>query len=162
MRGAPQVGFSATMRKMSSRSSMLTHFLPAQVRCRESHPQYNLNPARCQRTTVSGWTKISASLQSGQKRRKSTQNNLSETLIRGRGRVRFKMMSCCLRARFSRRRSRRELENRVARTSRGLSRRSIQPGLHLLRKQTCRTIHLPDLATDHHFGEPQRHKHFNG
>jgi hypothetical protein len=24
---------------------MLTHFLPARVRCRESHSQYNLNPA---------------------------------------------------------------------------------------------------------------------
>jgi len=47
MRGAPQVGFSATMRKISSRNSRLTHFLPARLRCRESHVQYNLNPARC-------------------------------------------------------------------------------------------------------------------
>jgi hypothetical protein len=155
MRGAPQVGFSATMREMSSRSSMLTHFLPARVRCRESHSQYNLNPALCQPTTVSGWTKISACFHPGQKRRKSTQNNLYETATRGRGCFRFKVMTCCLRARFSRNRSRRELEHRATRTSRSLSRRSIQPGLHLMREQTCHTMHLPDLATDRNFGEPQ-------
>jgi hypothetical protein len=44
-RGAPQVLFSATMRKMSSRSSLLTQRLPAQARCREIHFQYILNPA---------------------------------------------------------------------------------------------------------------------
>jgi hypothetical protein len=59
-RGAPQDEFSATMRKMSSRSSRLTHFLPTRFRCRESHVQYNLNLALCQRTTVSGWTRINA------------------------------------------------------------------------------------------------------
>src|ERR1035441_3937 len=42
MRGAPQVGFSATMRRINSRNSLLTHFLPTGVRCRESHLQYNL------------------------------------------------------------------------------------------------------------------------
>jgi hypothetical protein len=44
MRGAPQVGFSAAMRKISSRSSLLTHFLSAHFRCRESHVQYSVNP----------------------------------------------------------------------------------------------------------------------
>jgi hypothetical protein len=38
----------------------------------EFDAQYNLNPALCQRTTVSGWTKISACFHPGQKRRKST------------------------------------------------------------------------------------------
>jgi hypothetical protein len=34
------------MRKMSSRNSLPTHFLPTRFRlCRESHAQYNLNPA---------------------------------------------------------------------------------------------------------------------
>ncbi len=130
MRGAPQVGFSVTMRKMSSSSSTLMHFLPARVRCRESHCQYNLNPALCQRTTVSGWTKISACFHAGQKRRKSTQNNLSETATRGRGCFCFQVVICCLRARFSKSRSRREPENRVTRISKRLSRRTIQPGLH--------------------------------
>jgi hypothetical protein len=79
---------------------MLMHFLPARVRCRESHFQYNLNPALCQRTTVSGWTKISACFHPGQKRRNSTQNNLSDKTTRGRGCVRFTVTSCCLRAMF--------------------------------------------------------------
>ena len=43
IRGAPQVAFSATMRKMSSRNSLLTHFRPAWTRCRESQVQYSLN-----------------------------------------------------------------------------------------------------------------------
>src|ERR1039458_3095941 len=96
MPGAPHVGFSATMRTMSSRRPLLTHFLPTRVRCRESHVQYSLNPARCQRATLSGWTRISACFQSGQSRRKITQNNLSETANRGCGRCRFKMtrLSC--------------------------------------------------------------------
>src|ERR1017187_1805344 len=83
MRGAPQVELSVTMRKMRSRSSLLTHFLPALARCRESHVQYNLKPARCQRMTVSGWTRISTCLHLGQSRRKITQNNLSEVANRG-------------------------------------------------------------------------------
>jgi hypothetical protein len=58
-RGAPQVGFSATMRKMSSRSSLLIRFRPVRIRCRESQDQYSRKPARCQRTTVSGLTRIS-------------------------------------------------------------------------------------------------------
>ena len=148
MRGAPHVGFSATMRKMSSRSSMLTHFLPAGRRCRESHSQYNLNPALCQRTTVSGWTKINGCFHPGQRRRNSTQNNLSEPATCGRGYFRFKAMSCCLRARFSKNRSRREQENRVTRTSRSVNRWSIQPGLHPSTGQTRHTMHLPDLAAD--------------
>jgi len=60
------------MRKMSSRNSLLTHFLPARDRCLESQVQYNLNPARCQRTTVSGWTRINA-------RRQPTQSRCSIT-----------------------------------------------------------------------------------
>src|SRR5258708_11055363 len=66
------------MRKMSSRNSLLTHLLPARVRCRESHFQYNLNPARCQPRTVSGWTRINACFHPGQSRHNITQNNLSE------------------------------------------------------------------------------------
>src|ERR1035437_3035487 len=36
MRGAPQVWFSLTIRKISSRISLLTHLLPTRVRCRVS------------------------------------------------------------------------------------------------------------------------------
>src|ERR1035441_4642868 len=45
MRGAPQVGFSATMRRINSRNSLLTHFLPTGVRCRESRASPKLHPA---------------------------------------------------------------------------------------------------------------------
>jgi hypothetical protein len=68
---------------MSSRNSLLTHFLPTRVRCRESHVQYSLNPVRCQRTTVSGWTMINARFHPGQIRCKITQNNLSGAANRG-------------------------------------------------------------------------------
>src|SRR5580704_15697468 len=108
MRGAPQVGFSATMRKISSRSSLLTHFLPARTRCRESQVQYGLKPARCHRTTVSGWTRINACLHPDQNRRNMTQKSLSMTARRGWECLRFKTASCCRRAKFSKRRSRRE------------------------------------------------------
>jgi hypothetical protein len=37
---APQVEFSATMRKMRLRSLLLTHFLPTEVPCRESQLEY--------------------------------------------------------------------------------------------------------------------------
>jgi hypothetical protein len=73
------------MRKMSSRNSLLTHLLPAPVRCREIHFQYNLNPVRCQRTTVSGRTRTNAHFHPYQSRRNITQNNLSEIANRGCG-----------------------------------------------------------------------------
>src|SRR6516162_9969330 len=56
MRGAPHVGFSATMRKISSRTSRLKGFLPAACRVRDSQDQYKRKPVRCQRATVSGVT----------------------------------------------------------------------------------------------------------
>src|SRR5712664_4400551 len=56
MRGAPQVGFSATMRKINFRTSLDNLFLPTCFLSFEMKPQYSRNPARCQRTTVSGVT----------------------------------------------------------------------------------------------------------
>ena len=97
------------MRKINSRNSLVTHFLPTRVRCRESHVQYNLNPARCQRTTVSGCTRTSARFHPGHSRRKIIQNNLSGAAKRGRGYLCFKTESCCRKARFSNSRSLREL-----------------------------------------------------
>ena len=156
MRGAPQVGFSATMRKMSSRNSLLTHLLPAPVRCRESHFQYNLNPVRCQRTTVSGRTGTNAHFHPYQSRRNITQNNLSEIANRGCGCLRFKMVSCCRRARSSRSNSRRERRSRIARTGRSLSRQSL--GQSRMKTGNAKhAIHLFDLTADHYFGERQDH-----
>src|SRR3954453_23682239 len=126
MRGAPHVEFSATIRKISSRNSLLMHFLPEQTRRRESHVQYSLNPARCQRTTVSGWTMINARFHSGQSRRKITQNSLSEVETCGRGCRCFKPTSCWRRAQFSSSKSRREEKKRIKRTTTSLSRHSMK------------------------------------
>ena len=56
MRGAPQVGFLATIRKINSRTSFGVCFLPTCVRMLEISLQYKRKPARCQRTPVSGVT----------------------------------------------------------------------------------------------------------
>src|SRR4029077_1320287 len=59
MRGAPQVGFSETIRKIKARTSLLTRFRPPTCLTLEIHDQYKRNPARCQFTTVLGVTKMS-------------------------------------------------------------------------------------------------------
>jgi hypothetical protein len=48
MRGAPQVGFSETIRKIKARTSLLTRFRPPTCLNLETHVQYKRNPARCQ------------------------------------------------------------------------------------------------------------------
>ena len=87
MRGAPQVGFSATIRKISSRTSLPIGFLPNGILRRESHVQYKRKPVRCQRMTVWGVTRISDVLQPGQIFLKATQKSLSKEPSRGRGRL---------------------------------------------------------------------------
>src|SRR5436309_13995183 len=57
MRGAPQVGFSATVRKIRARTSLLTRFRPPTCLTLESHAQYKRHPARCQLKTVLGVTR---------------------------------------------------------------------------------------------------------
>ena len=126
MRGAPQVRFSATIRKMSCRNSRLTHFRPAGLRCREIQVQYTLNPVRCHRTTVSGWTRNNACFHPHQSRRNITQKNRSETANRGCGCLRLKTVSCCRSARFSSRRSRRERKTWVTRAGISLKRRNMR------------------------------------
>src|SRR4051794_15871221 len=154
MRGAPHVEFSATIRKISSRNSLLMHFLPERTRRRESHVQYSLNPARCQRTTVSGWTRINACLHSGQSRRKITQNSLSEVETSGRRLRCFKTTSCSRRAKFSSNRSLRERKRRIKRTAKDLSRQSMTSVSY---GQTRTRADLPtlDFSADRYFGEPQ-------
>src|SRR5216684_2136490 len=56
IRGAPHVGFSATMRKINSRTSFGVGLLPTCPRTLEIRRQYIQKPVRCQRTTVSGVT----------------------------------------------------------------------------------------------------------
>jgi len=125
-----QVGFSATIRKMSSRSSKLIRFLPRRTRCRESRVQYILNPRRCHRTTVSGSTRTSACFHPLHSDCNITQNNRSETAKRGFGCFCFKTEGCCRSMRFSGRRSRRELRKHIAKMRTALSKRPIRPTLH--------------------------------
>ena len=54
-RGAPQRGLALLMFRISSRISGATPGRPG-LRRRLFHAQYRLNPQRCQRTTVSGFT----------------------------------------------------------------------------------------------------------
>src|SRR5271166_3952397 len=76
MRGAPQVGFSATIRKIKARTSLLTRFRPPTRLNLETHVQYKRNPARCQFTTVRGVTKTRGFLHPDQIVRDATQNSL--------------------------------------------------------------------------------------
>src|SRR6202165_2412623 len=152
MRGAPHVGFSATMRKISSRNSRLTHFLPTWVLRREIQAQYNLKPSRCQRTTVSGWTRINARFHPGHSRRHITEKSLAGAANCGRGRPCLRTPSCCRRARFSKSRSRRERKTRTNRKGTRLRRRTIRPVFHELRP-VGPSCHLLDLKADHYFGE---------
>jgi transposase len=107
IRGAPQVGFSRAMRLTVSKTLESSRGRPKrETRLRQR--QYRRNPARCQRTTVSGCTTISASVQRSQRQRSATQNRRSRRLMRGRGRRRLSTASCWRRARISKPRSWRE------------------------------------------------------
>src|SRR6516162_4297784 len=108
MRGAPQVGFSATIRKIRARTSLLTPFRPPTRLNLEIHVQYKRNPARCQFTTLRGVTKTRGFLHPDQNVLNATQNSLCRAVNRVRGRCVCKASSCRWRAKFSRTRSSRE------------------------------------------------------
>src|SRR5580704_2835769 len=78
IRGAPQVGFSTTMRKINSRTSFGVGLLPTCLRTLEISRQYIRKPVRCQRTTVSGVTMMRDCFQADQTRRATTQKSLSK------------------------------------------------------------------------------------
>jgi len=120
-----QVLFSATMRKMSSRTSLLTRPLPAQMRCREIPFQYPLNPARCQRTTVAGRTITRASFEPDHNRLKTTQKSRSGNASLGYGCFVSKIARCCRRARISSSRDRGEWKISGIRPKKRLSVRSM-------------------------------------
>jgi hypothetical protein len=69
---APQVGFSATIWKINSRTSFGVRLLPTCVRTLEISLQYVRKPARCQRTTVSGVTTMRDCFHPDQNRRTPT------------------------------------------------------------------------------------------
>src|SRR3977135_3017309 len=108
MRGAPQVGFSATIRKTKARTSLLTRFRPPACLTLETHIQYKRNPARCQFTTVLGVTKTRGFLHPDQNVLNATQNSFSRAVNRRRGCCASRASSCRRRAMFSRTRSSRE------------------------------------------------------
>src|SRR5216684_6146077 len=110
MRGAPQVGFSATIRKIKARTSLLTRFRPPTWLILETHVQYKRNPARCQFTTVLGVTKTRGCLHPDQHILNATQNSLCTAVNRRRGRCACRASNCRRRARFSRTRSTRQLK----------------------------------------------------
>jgi hypothetical protein len=84
MRGAPHVGFSAAMRKIRARISLLNRLRPPSWLALEKHVQYNRKPARCQLTTVLGVTKIRGRSHSDHRLRKPIQNSLCRVVIRRR------------------------------------------------------------------------------
>jgi hypothetical protein len=102
MRGAPQVGFSATMRKINFRNSFGVGLRPTGPRTREISLQYMRKPALCHRTTVSGVTMMTARFHRDHSRLMPTQKNLSNRLRAGRGRRRFSTVNCCRSTKFQR------------------------------------------------------------
>ena len=108
MRGAPLVGFSATIRKIRARTSLPTRFRPPTRLTLEIHDQYKRNPARCQFTTLRGVTKTSGFLHPDQNDLNATQNSLCRAVNRRRGCCACRASNCRRRARFSRTRSSRE------------------------------------------------------
>jgi hypothetical protein len=121
------------MRKISSQFP--AHALrPARALCRERHVQYNLKPARCQPTTVSGWTMISVRFHPDQNRRSITQKTLSGGASLGRGCRACRTVSCCREAKISGSKSRREHKLQAIKPMNNLSIRSI----HGLYQRRCR------------------------
>ena len=72
MRGAPQLGLSAFMRRINCRISSLIFGRPGR-RNLDRNRQNSRNPARCQDTTVSGFTTIRALVQLGHRWRSAIQ-----------------------------------------------------------------------------------------
>ena len=87
--------------------------LPGDFLTLDSQLQYQRNPVRCHRTTVSGLTRMSDCFQEDQKRRARSQKSRSTDVSLGRGCLRFKTLNCCRSIKFSISRLRRERNERV-------------------------------------------------
>jgi hypothetical protein len=98
--GAPHNGLATLIWRISWRISTVTAGRPQ--RCFDFHRQYDLNPARCQRITVSGRTMASAPYILGNSRQTPPNINLSiETNRSLLGLARRSTLICCLSTRFS-------------------------------------------------------------
>src|SRR5262252_240655 len=78
------------------------------ARRREGKRQYQRNPARCQPTTVSGFTTTTTLAHFDHQRRRPSQNRRSHGLNWGRGFLRLRTPTCCRKATSSSPRSCRE------------------------------------------------------
>jgi hypothetical protein len=90
MRGAPHNGFSLLICRMRSRNSRSIFGRPA--RCRDFQRQKALNPERCQRRILSGFTTWDKSSRSGQIHVIQTSNARSLPCSRRRGGAPLKAM----------------------------------------------------------------------
>src|SRR5215475_7826524 len=153
MRGAPQVGFSAVIRKISSRTSLDSFFLPTCFLAFEIKLQYSRKPARCQPTTVLGLTSPRDCFQAPQRRQVNTQKILSTAPIRGLGCLRFSTASCCRRARFSRSRLRCDCKQRVNRPNHNPTWRNIRTVIADTAAEEC--VQAVDFRAGQNFGDAQ-------
>src|SRR5215472_15642966 len=94
---------------MRSRSSEVIVGRPR--RRRERKRQYRRKPARCQPTTVSGFTISNALAHFDHQRRRPSQKRRSQSLNWGRGFLRLRTPTCCRKATSSSPRSYRERKN---------------------------------------------------
>ncbi len=96
--GAPHVGFSQGMRRISLQASTSGHGRP---NSRDFLRQYQRNPLLCQCTTVAGLMMTSALLHFGHNFRSNNQNPRSTHLSCDLGPFSLRTANCCRRARFS-------------------------------------------------------------
>src|SRR4249920_1261558 len=100
MRGAPHSKFSALIRRIRARKSPLIWGRPPKFR--DFQRQYRQNPARCQRTRVSGRMILIALRTDGNQRYSRIKNRRSLLVNRTRPRtLRCSTVSCCRSAAFS-------------------------------------------------------------
>ena len=71
--------------QLTSSKTLGSNLSPPSHETRERKRQYRRSPARCQRTTVSGLTMMSASVHRSQREHNATQKSRSQRLRPGRG-----------------------------------------------------------------------------
>jgi len=99
--GLPQVGLALAILRTNSRISLPVPGRP-DPQYFERWVQYNANPLRCHRTTVSGLTTMRDSRHPCQTEERYSQKSRSLRLKGAWVRSRFRIASCCRSARFSR------------------------------------------------------------
>src|SRR5262249_51044206 len=101
--------------------------LEGDSRSADAVAQYQPNPARCQRTTVSGFTTTSTLAHWDHQRRRPSQNRRSPRVNFGRGFLRFRTLTCWRKAMSSSPRSCRERKNAANQETKARRSRIIGP-----------------------------------